>query len=150
MPDYYDEYSIFEVDPANVPKGPERVITTNELADVFKTLNTKSGIGIIDRANALTKSYRDYVNSLKAAPAPAPAPIPPPVPNTTVTSTPPVEAPPTSVDTPQRQGAKDVEATLIVEARPPDTQVPREHAPTAIMTTRAPRRRARRRMLSVS
>ena len=117
MPEYTEEYSYFEIDPANIPKGGENVLITDNQEEFVKKLNEKTGIPILDLSKGLTKLYNDLV-SKKPSASPVP---PPPVPSKDISSPPPTEtlpALPAVEDFPQLQGARDVETKIIVEIRP--------------------------------
>ena len=128
MPEYTEEYSYFEIDPANIPKGGENVLITDNQEEFVKKLNEKTGIPILDLSKGLTKLYNDLV-SKKPSASPVP---PPPVPSKDISSPPPTEtlpALPAVEDSPQLQGARDVETKIIVEIRPSEAQVNPERAP---------------------
>ena len=126
-----EEYSYFEIDPANIPKSQENAIETDS-RELFKTLNELPlPLGIVDLSKGITKLYSE-LPSKKPSSTPTP---PPPVPTKDVSSPPPTEtlpALPAAEDSPQQQGAPDVEAKIIVDIRPSEGQVRPQRAPNTI------------------
>src|SRR5262245_20898531 len=123
MPDE-EEYKYLEIDPANIPKDGEISFETGKT--LFEKLNEKTGIPILDQSRAITKLYE----LVSRTPSPAPIP-PPPVPKKDASSPLPTEPLPTLPaveDSPQQQGAGDVEAKIIIEVRPSEAEVSRPRA----------------------
>jgi hypothetical protein len=119
MPENTEEYSYFVKDPTLNFKGQELSFDNQE--EFAQKLSENTGIPIIDLSKSLTKLFNELSNN-------KPTPTPPPVPSKEVSSSPPTEilpVLPAVADSPQLQGAPDVEPKIIVDIRPSEGQISR-------------------------
>lgn len=123
--DTWDEYSIYEVDPANVRRGQEVELTPETPEDLFKRLNERAnqeavaGRGISEtERGTLQRAWESYQDWLRAQPAPGPTPVARPIPVVKAVNPPPLEARPPLDDGPGPQGAPEVETSTLVDAHP--------------------------------